>query len=359
MKKLTLLSSLAAVAAFAAATDSTAFAQTPPPAKANCAPPELLSSQPMERVNGGNVMSVTATINGSPERLLVDIGRTATKLWETPADKLHLTHEFGFSFDFAGRFSERSARVGQFTLGNLESGGFYISVAPNPTTADAPFDGILGNTIMWRRDVDLDFAHQKLNFFTTEKCEGAGIYWSPTTVTKVPIIAYTGMEYDARSPLPRLGQTYVPAILDGKVIIALLDTVADRTMLNPDVAKKLFGLSPDSMEAGSVDDGGTLIKAGIHTFSSLSLGGLTANNPHIAIPFDAKTQSDHMVHLGKTSQSSFYLHEIIPDMVIGMDLLKYSHLYMSFKNDRIYISAAGDGAALSETPTKTTWFNFE
>jgi hypothetical protein len=29
----------------------------------------------MEKVNGGDVMSVTATIEGSPERLLIDIGR--------------------------------------------------------------------------------------------------------------------------------------------------------------------------------------------------------------------------------------------------------------------------------------------
>lgn len=311
----------------------------------------------MEKVNGGNVMSVTATVDGSPERLLIDIGRWETQLWEAQADKLHLSHQQGYMFDFAGRYSERSARVEQFTLGSMESGGFYITVAPNPNTASAPFDGILGNIITRRYDVDLDFAHQKLNFFAPEKCEGAGIYWSPSTVTKVPIVAYTGMEYSARSPLPRLGQTYVPVILDGKVIIALLDTRADRTMLNPDVANRLFGLSPDLMEAGSVDDGGTLIKAGIHTFSQLSLGGLAASNPHVAIPIDVKTQNDNIVHPAKTSRSSFYLHEIIPDMVIGMDLLKFSHLYVSFQNDRVYVSAAGDGPALNATPTKTTHFN--
>jgi hypothetical protein len=45
-------------------------------------------------------------------------------------------------------------------------------------------------------------------------------------------------------------------------------------------------------------------------------------------------------------------------MVIGMDLLKHSHLYVAFQSDRVYVSAAGDGPALAAaTPAKTTWLN--
>ena len=47
----------------------------------------------------------------------------------------------------------------------------------------------------------------------------------------------------------------------------------------------------------------------------------------------------------------------MPDMVIGMDVLKYSHLYISFQNQRIYISAAGDGPALTAPPLPPTYFN--
>ena len=239
----------------------------------------------------------------------------------------------------------------------MESGGFRIVVVPDPDTAQAPFDGILGNNVMWRYDIDLDFAHQKLNFFTPEQCEGAGIYWSPGTITSVPIMAYTGMEYADRSPLPRMGEAYVPVTLDGHVIVALLDTRADRTFLNPDVADRLFGLKADSLEAGSVNDGGTLIKAGMHTFSRLSLGGLTAGNPRIAIPLDTMTERNKSFHASRTARDTFSLHEIIPDMVIGMDLLKHSHLYVAYQSDRVYVSAAGEGPALNATPAKTTWFN--
>jgi hypothetical protein len=207
---------------------------------------------------------------------------------------------------------------------------------------------------MAQYDIDLDFAHRKLNYFKPEQCKGAGIYWSPTTITAVPILAYTGTQYGDRSPIPRLGTTYVPVTLDGHVILALLDTSLDRTFLNPDVAQKIFGLSAEGQEAGAVSDGGALIKAGLHRFSTLTLGGLTASNPLVAIPFDVKSESSGITHAAKTARDTFLLHEIMPDIVVGMDMLKHTHLYVSFQNDRVYVSAAGEGAALDAGPVATS-----
>jgi beta-lactamase regulating signal transducer with metallopeptidase domain len=330
-----------------------------------CDPPKLVNSLPMEQVPGSNLMTVTAIIDGSPEKMLFDIGRMSSQLWNTTAAKFHLAVQQGArGWDFAGRYSEDSARVADFAIGSMQTGGFHIRVSPDPDAVPAPFAGIIRNDMMWRYDIDLDFAHQRLNYFSPEQCKGAGIYWSPTTITSVPIVAYTGLEYDDRSPIPRLGTTYVPVTLDGHEIIALLDTSADRTFLNPDVAKRLFGLTldsaqggPDSAEAGDVTDGGTRIKAGLHRFSSLSFGGLTASNPQIAIPFDIKSQSSGISHISKTAQNSFYLHELIPDLVIGMDVLKHAHLYVAFGSARVYVSAAGEGPALKPEPIASSWFN--
>jgi hypothetical protein len=44
-------------------------------------------------------------------------------------------------------------------------------------------------------------------------------------------------------------------------------------------------------------------------------------------------------------------------MIIGMDVLKQTHLYISFQDQRVYVSPAGDGQALTATPAKTSWFN--
>lgn len=331
-------------------------AQAPAVAPGGCAPPKLMNSLPMEQLPGSELRTITATIDGNPQKLLIDIGRRSTQLWDATASKLKLAvlaHGAG-RWDFAGRYSEGFARIGSITIGSIESGGIHFQISTDPDAAPAPVDGILRNDAMAQYDIDLDFAHQRMNYFTPEQCTGAGIYWSPTTVTAVPILAYTGTQYGDRSPIARFGTTYVPVTLDGHVILALLDTSLDRTFLNPDVAKKVFGLSAETLDAGNVSDGGALIKAGVHRFSTLTLGGLTASNPLVAIPFDVKTQSSGITHIAKTARSSFLLHEIMPDIVVGMDMLKHTHLYVAFQSDQVYVSAAGEGTALTPGPIATS-----
>ncbi len=119
----------------------------------------------MEKVPGSDSMTVRATIDGSPEKLLVGIGTIRTQLWHNTALKLDPTVGI-----------ESSAACLGITLGSMEAGGFPVQV--NPTSAFAPsaFDGVLGADMMPRYDIDLDFAHRKLNYFSPEQCKGAGIY---------------------------------------------------------------------------------------------------------------------------------------------------------------------------------------
>jgi hypothetical protein len=315
----------------------------------DCVPPKLLSSLPMEKVPGGDTVTVAATLDGSPQKLIVDIGTMPTQLWNREATKLGLPIREGaragrFHFDFGGRFSEDIARVQKFTLGSMETGGFNIQVVADPDVPQGTTDGVLGTDMMQRYDIDLDFAHQQLNYFSPEQCNGAGIYWKPKSVVGQQMVTYTGL-------------VYVPVTLDGHTILALLDSGVDRTFLNPRSASKLFGLSWGSLEPGNVTDDGALIKADLHPFSRLTLAGLTINNPEIAIPDDIQTQSTREFHAEHLIPDRFPLDQIIKgDIVIGMDVLKQTHLYLSFRNNRIYVSPAGDGEALKQpVPPQTSW----
>jgi predicted aspartyl protease len=295
--------------------------------KPNCAPPKLLNSLPMENVPGSDLMTVTATIDERPEKLLVDTGTMPTQVWKARAANLDLPVQEGTRYmDLGGRSSEDVTRVGRFDLGSMETGGFYVRISSDPDFSHAAFDGILGASMMHQYDIDLDFAHHRLNYFSPEQCKGTGIYWAPSTISSVHMLSVWGL-------------IYVPVTLDGHTFAARLDTGADRTFLNPDVAQKLFGLKSNSAEAGSVTDGGALIKASMHVFTRLTLGGLTANNPQIGIPPSTLTS------------------KMLPDLVIGMDLLKHSHLYISIQNQRIYVSAAGDGPPLRTPALSPTYFN--
>ena len=312
----------------------------------DCTPPKLANSLHMEKMPDSDTMMVAADIDGHPVNLLVDTGALPTQLWTATAKKFDYPLGIGQQkyMDLGGRYSEGGTLAGKITLGSMWTGRNFIHVSPDPDMAHASYDGVLGLDMMQRYDIDLDFAHQELNYFSPEQCKGAGVYWNPQTVTSVQMVNFAGL-------------VYVPVTLDGRTIIALVDTSADRTYLNPQVASRYFGLTADTLEAGNVTEGGALIKAGIHKFSRLTFGGLTANNPQIAIPFDVKTQNTGEFHAAKTARDTFNLSEIMPDMVIGMDVLKYSHLYISFQNQRIYISAAGDGPALTAPPLPPTYFN--
>jgi hypothetical protein len=312
---------------------------------ADCASPKLINSLPMEKVPGSDLMTVTTTIEGSPEKLLVDIGTMSTQLWNTQAANLKLPVEEGRrSMDLGGRFSEDSARVASFMLGSMKTGYFHIQVYPDADFANPGTDGVLGTDMMQPNDIDLDFAHQRLNLFSPEECNEAGIYWAPSTITPMKMETYAGV-------------VYVAVALDGHKIIALLDTGSDRTFLNPQTARELFSLKADSLKAGNVTAGGALIKAGMYAFSALEVGGLTFNNPQIAIPFDIMSQSTREFHASRILRDRFTLSEIQPDMVIGMDILKQTHLYISFRDERVYVSPAGQGVALKPEPIKSHWFN--
>ncbi|HEY4274485.1 MAG TPA: M56 family metallopeptidase, partial [Rhizomicrobium sp.] len=303
--------------------------------------PELLNSMTMEEVPGSNTMTVTASIDGVPQKLLVGIGDLSTRVWESPAAKMKLTiRPHGRFMDAGGRYSEGVARVEDFTLASMKTGGFDVPVMPDPDFADAGFDGILGTNMMQRYDIDLDFANRKLNYFTPEETPRAGIYWSSGATQAVDMVTYSGV-------------VYVPVTLDGHRIIALLDTSADRSFLNPQTASKEFGLEPSTLEPGNVTNGGARIKAGLHTFSSLTIGGLTIANPKIGVPFDIQSQNTGQFHAVRAFRNRYNLSEFLPPMIIGMDVLRQSHLYISFQNKRIYISPAVQGGAWEAPPAKT------
>ena len=308
----------------------------------DCAAPTLRNSLAMDRMPGSDLMTVTADVDGSAEKLLIGIADT-TQLWNAQAAKLELpVREGRRMMDGGGRFSEDVARVQDLTLSAMRTGNFDTQVSADPAFAGS--DGILGTDMMQRFDIDLDFARGRLNYFTPEQCQGAGVYWSPAKVTSVPMEAYAN-------------RVYVKIVLDGRAIIAALDTTADRTFLNPKVAAELFGLDPAALPAGTVRDSGALLKAGMGRFSNLSFAGLSFRNPEIAVPLDILSKDTKEFHARKTARDQYHLSEFLPDMIIGMDVLKQSHLYISFQNQRVYVSPAGDGPPLAPQPLETRWFN--
>ncbi len=181
---------------------------------ADCVAPELLNSVPLTLAHDGGMPVVSASLDGKPVKLLIDTGSIVSQVSNVPAAALHLTSLATprGQYDISGRFSHEAARITDLTLGNMEATGFYLRLVPDPNfSAEPPFDGILATDMMSRYDIDLDFGHSRLNYFSPETCQGAGVYWAPKALAILPT-----------PTLP--GRAYVDVMLDGHKVSALIDT---------------------------------------------------------------------------------------------------------------------------------------
>jgi hypothetical protein len=87
---------------------------------------------------------------------------------------------------------------------------------------------VLGNL-----DFELDFANNKLNFYSHDHCPGRVVYWT-NTYSSAPI---------TRGPL---GKYYFPIELEGKKVEASISTVNPGTSLPTEVTRRQYGFDEKS-----------------------------------------------------------------------------------------------------------------
>ncbi len=191
-----------------------------------------------------------------------------------------------------------------------------ISPACWPATSCAPLT------------VDLDFTAGRMNFFMPDHCPGKVIYWPVDTVAAVPITL------DAT-------HIVVPVTVDGHAMRATIDTGASRTTMNLTYAQSFFGLSPGSPDMAEADfhpNGDKSLTVYRHTFSSLSFEGVTVKNPTMIIMPDRINSKQNITPTGSHISSRDIA---LPQILIGLDILRKLHVYISYKEARALHHAAG------------------
>jgi hypothetical protein len=154
-----------------------------------------------------------------------------------------------------------------------------------------------------------------LNYFLPDHCPGKVIYWPHNDAAQVPIV------------LADKRWIKVPVTLDGKSFLAVIDTGASATIITTNEAQESFGLtsaSPGMEPAGNVN-GDPNLASYYHTFSALTLDGITIKNPRMIVMPDKMTdekaprvryfQSGNMLYSQKRREA--------PELTLGMDVLKY------------------------------------
>jgi len=298
----------------------------------DCHPLTLLTSVDLAHRPGDAHVFVPVTINGEKRFMLLDTGGSSTEVTTQAVADLGLTtSRIRFSeVNLSGEESHQAATVANFAIGRLTTKSIDFVVAPEKYlyVDDPLYVGILAPNILKNYDVDIDFGADKLSLISPDHCEGKVIYWQASAVAVVPMHVQPS------------GHIVIPVTLDGKDVKAVLDTGAYTTSLMLPVAESRFGLtmgSPDTPRESHMMERPNA-PTYQHTFASLSFGGVAVSNLKVAILPDFMKNKIGEPQLGSRLDQSG--REGQPDLLIGMNVLRHLHVYIAYKEQKLYITPA-------------------
>jgi len=280
---------------------------------------------------------IPVTIAGKDKLMLLDTGGLFAMLTPEAAAEMGLEMDRGNIevFDVAGHKSDQYTAA-PFALGRLKMDRMPFVVTAGAKVSDDPrIAGILGPDLFKNYDIDIDFGANKLSIFSQDHCAGKVIYWPASAIAVIPMRVYGS------------GHIVVPVQLDGREVLATLDTGAWNTTLSRRIAESNYGLkmgSPDTPESGALQ-GRAASTTYSHTFSTLTFEGITVSNPHVEIIPDMT----HDLLAAAPSQGSHLrpteARENDASMLLGMNILRHFHLFISYKENKLYVTPADAPAA--------------
>ncbi len=275
---------------------------------------------------------VPVVVNGTQRTFLFDTGGFISQIAQRVVDELKLpTRQSRMRlFNMTGQLTDQSATVQDFTAGFVHDSDVRLQVAPFP----APIDGIFALDHWTGFDLDVNFATDKLNMFSQDHCPGRVQYWTAPALAVLPVT------------LKRDRHIWVQVMLDGHEEQAIIDSGASRTSLTIAEAERVFHLgmgASDTPEAGYLN-GDTSLKTYQHLFKTLAFGGVTVDNPELdLIPNAMGRDADRAQLVGDRTKTEKDLLDV-PDVTIGMDVLRKLHIYMALKEEKLYITEASASA---------------
>ncbi|HEY1877387.1 MAG TPA: hypothetical protein VGG66_07940, partial [Rhizomicrobium sp.] len=237
----------------------------------NCAL-RLMAGLDMQTMPDGRV-TVPVQFEGHNHNLMVDTGgyiNTVTpQLAKDEGYEIRVSH--GTTLRGLGARSLLNTYVDtkEFTIGHSLGKDFAFFVEP---FNDLSMDGTLAPSILAAYDVDFDFGHDKLNLFNPDHCPGRVVYWTKGPVSIVPI------EIQNRTHIR------IPVTIEGKEIMATLDTGSVTSLVTLRALSKFVGLDEKSAGMKSLGNkpvNGLVAPVYNYPFQALAFGGVTVSHPHI------------------------------------------------------------------------------
>jgi hypothetical protein len=294
----------------------------------------------MQSTADHTIMVVPVTVDSSNKKLLLDTGGSVSQLSKATAQALDLpiAPSERELIDLAGDTSNGRTTVRRLILGSKEQKDVRMSIAPNPDLgASLPYDGLLATDLFVDADLDMDFGARRLTAFSTDHCDGRVVYWPADAVAIVPVtVAHNIITF--------------PVTVDGHSVTAVMDTGAQYSVMNMKLANQLFGLTQDSPDMKPLKEtsGDRSLTIYGHRFDDVAFEGVDIKNLRVYL------MADQTATHGRLRPFSTYFPTVdssitVPDLILGMDVLRHLHIYFATKEKRLYITDAvsGESALLS------------
>jgi hypothetical protein len=260
-------------------------------------------------LNAGGTIDVPMTAGGQPLALEVSTGIVFSMISESTVARLGLKPLAGATFiGFGGQRIDHYAYVHDVNFGGLRAAKIPMSVVPDSMLPDR-IGGVLGPDVMRNYDVEFDFANAKFNLFSRDHCEGQVVYWTKEPFAVIPM------------QLDDAGHIVVPVRLDGNEVRAAVNTSSARSRISLETVKSLFDLKEDDPRLKpSANSDGT---DNTYPFKILSMEGVRVDNPDL-----------HLVPNEVSKLPGF------PKLVLGLNVLRHLHLYIAYKERKLYVTPA-------------------
>ncbi|MCW3476833.1 retroviral-like aspartic protease family protein [Limobrevibacterium gyesilva] len=264
----------------------------------------------------GNVPLVKASIKGKPTTFILDTGADSVVLTETALRRLDLETDAGNIL--AGRGAGGESRFFAGKLRDFEIAGIPVPDHPvrvlprnSPIGGQEMIDGLFGASVLSAFEIDLDLPRRRVTLYAGRMC--------PDTTVPPWTGPYTTIDASASNR----GRFMIPVVLDGRPLMALLDTGAAASLVARDVAAAL-GVTPEMLARDPstrlVGTGPSTPTAHFHRFREIKVGDET-------FPAPAMLVTDRP--------------EPGIDMIIGSDYLGGRRIWLSYARKRVFIDRSG------------------
>jgi aspartyl protease len=299
-----------------------------------CAPARLLSSVPLHSAEPqSNIRTVPVSLNGQTRDMILDTGGAVTQLSRSVVAELGLPVWRGGAavYDINGRVSHHFATVKDFGFGELRRTDAALMIWPEEKR---PYAGELAQDMLQPYDVDVDFAKSLLTLYAKGHCPGPS-GWTPLVRVEMRNKGW---------------HLHIPVTLDGHVYDAIFDTGSRHTIMRLPAARRDFGLGTGTgdMRLYGAINGDAFLNGYLHGFRQLSFGGMSFDRPDILIVPDIMNRNADTSPMARNRAYRHNADLTLPELSLGMDVLKHLHLYLSFGEQALYVAPAD--AAVTPQP---------